>query len=361
MSKKIITALFALLVGWNVFLTYQFLTINTNTNENDQTIVDKEVANITTDLTELVANSSDKVVGIITSNNNQQYSTGSGIIYKVNEGLVTIVTNHHVIEGGNQYKVIFANGEELDASLIGSDELSDLAVLTLKVDFEVTPFALADSSLTKAGEYVIAIGSPLSIDYQGSTTFGVISAVDRSIAVDLNNDGNDDWDAIVLQTDAAINPGNSGGALVNLVGELVGITSMKITSTYDTTVEGIGFAIPANEVSSIVSQIEENGEVKRPLIGISGIGVSELSAREKSYYGISLDLESGIFVNEVTDAGAAQVAGLKQGDIITSLDGTTITTFKQFRAELYNRNVNDKVEIEVLRDGDTLTFEAVLQ
>lgn len=362
MSKKILIAFVALLIGWNIFLTYQVMTSNVSGDgTTNNTVVSQQVSNITSDLTELADSAADKVVGIITKVNGQEYATGSGIIYSASSGSVTVVTNHHVIEGGNGYTVVFANGEQIDAELIGSDELTDLAVLSLEVDFEVSSFVLADSSLAKTGEYVLAIGSPLGIEYQGTTTFGIISAVDRSIAVDLNDDGIEDWDAIVIQTDAAINPGNSGGALVNQAGELIGITSMKITGTYDTSVEGMGFAIPSNEVSSIVTQIRENGSVQRPLIGISGVGISELSTREKSYYGITLDLDGGVFVSSVSSGGAAEKAGIQEGDIITKLDDAEIDTFKQFRSELYKKNVNDKVSIEVYRNGETLIFEAVLQ
>lgn len=362
MGKKIMVAMIALLVGWNIFLTYQLMVSpSSSTSGGSTTVTNQQVSNITTDLTELAENADDKVVGIVTKVNGQEYATGSGIVYAVDNDEVTIVTNHHVIDGGTGYTVVFANGEQIDGTLVGSDELTDLAVLKVSVDFDVTAFSLADSSLAKTGEYVLAIGSPLGIEYQGTTTFGIISAVDRSIAVDLNSDGIEDWDAIVLQTDAAINPGNSGGALVNQAGELIGITSMKITGTSGSSVEGMGFAIPSNEVVSIVTQIIENGEVKRPLIGISGVGVSELSTREKSYFGISLDLESGVFVSSVSEGGAAEKAGLKAGDIITKLDDVTIDSFKQFRSELYQKNIDDKVVIEVLREGETITVEAVLQ
>jgi serine protease Do len=253
---------------------------------------------------------------------------------------------------------VFANGEELEATLIGSDVFTDLALLEVKVDFEVNAFKLGDSSLVKVGENALAIGSPLGLSFQGSVTMGIISGKDRVVPVDLDNNGTDDWDSIVLQTDAAINPGNSGGPLINLAGELIGITSMKIA---DSSVEGMGFAIPINEIIPIIQQLKDNGEVIRPVVGISAVSLDELAVYQKSYYGIRLDLNAGLYVMSVIKGSPAELSGIKEGDVITAFDNTNITSFKEFRKLLYTKNVGDVVTISYERAGKSTTVNVVLQ
>ena len=187
---------------------------------------------------------------------------------------------------------------------------------------------------------------------------GIISGKDRTIPVDLDGNGTDDWDSIVLQTDAAINPGNSGGPLINLAGELIGITSMKIA---DSAVEGMGFAIPINEVIPIIQQLKENGKVIRPVIGISAVSIDELAVFQKSYYGIRLDLDTGLLITSVVDNGPASRAGLKEGDIIMSFDEVKILSFKEFRKLLYAKKVGDTIAITYERAGVSSTTNITLE
>ncbi len=179
----------------------------------------------------------------------------------------------------------------------------------------MTAIKCGDSSKLETGETVLAIGSPLGIEYAGTVTQGIVSGIDRTVSVDLNDDGQEDWDMNVIQTDAAINPGNSGGALVNAAGELVGITSMKLA---DTSVEGMGFALPINDVITSVEQIISNGKVTRPLIGISGFSLSGYSSYQLRYYRIDTDLTDGIYVSRVTSGGPASKAGSKKVMLLLS-------------------------------------------
>lgn len=361
--KKLLVIVIAVMIGWTGYLSYVIFNINSqNLMTSSRTVVNQSVSKITTDLTVLVAESERKVVMISTLNNNVMIASGSGVIYQIENDEVFIITNNHVVENGNTFRVKFANGEEIEAVKVGGDALTDIAVLSVKPEgvtpgFTVEPFKLGDSSLTSVGEYVIAIGSPLGGSFQGSTTFGIISGKDRVIPVDLNNDGVDDWDSIVLQTDAAINPGNSGGALVNLAGELIGITSMKIN---DPNIEGMGFAIPINEVTSIVEQLKEFEMVKRPRLGITGIGIYDMSNMEKNYYGVNLTLTSGVLVSGIIANSPAEQAGIKAGDVITKMDGVSIIDYKQFRQELYKKEINQKITVEIYRDGQVRVFEATL-
>lgn len=350
------------LLTWNAVLSYEFFSLQSKLDSidiNGETkTIHEVVTNFTTDVTEVVANSISKVVGVSNYIDNELYSTGSGAIYSKEPGKIYIVTNNHVIADANKISVTFANGEVVDATLIGTDSWTDLALLEVIADFQVTPFSLGDSSMVKVGEYVLAIGSPLGLEFQSSVTLGIISGTNRVIPVDLDNDGTDDWDSIVLQTDAAINPGNSGGPLINMAGELIGITSMKIM---DTSVEGMGFAIPINEVSPIIDQLKANGEVIRPFFGITANDISEFDVNTKSFYGINFSLDNGLFIWKVEANSPASDAGIQEHDIITSFDGQEITSFKQFRKILYGKKIGDAVEVIYLRDDQSFTTNVTLE
>lgn len=359
MKNSLTKILILVLILSNSYLAYIVLNGQNSVSVTDDGKVIREVVTeYTTDVTEVVDNTIEKVVGVAAMHNGAVYSSGSGAIYDVVDNKILIVTNNHVIEGNTDIEVTFANGEQLKAIILGSDALSDLALLSVEADFSVDAFTLGDSSLVKVGENVLAIGSPLGQEFQGSVTMGIISGKDRVVPVDLNSDGVDDWDSIVLQTDAAINPGNSGGPLINMAGELIGITSMKIA---DSSVEGMGFAIPINEIVPIITQLYENGEVTRPVIGVSAVALEELTVYQKSYYGIRLDLEQGLYIFNVTSNSPASKAGIREGDILTSFDGEEITSFKAFRKMLYSKSVGDEVVVEYERDGSSYSTSVTLQ
>jgi serine protease Do len=358
--KKWIWIVIAGLLIWNGILTAQLSTFQKQLAEKttETKIINKVVTDFTTNVTKVVETSLGKVVGVSALYNGKVVSTGSGAIYDVIGKKVYVITNNHVIQDATSLTVKFANGKQVDAKALGTDLYTDLALLEATVDFTVTPFSLGDSSLVKVGENVLAIGSPLGFEFQGSVTMGIISGTDRVVPVDLNGDGIADWDSIVLQTDAAINPGNSGGPLINMAGELIGITSMKIM---DQSVEGMGFAIPINEIIPIIEQLRANGKVIRPVLGISAVGIDEMTNAQKSFYGIQLDLKKGLYITMVTPSGPAAKAGIKTGDIVTIFDGTEITSFKQFRKLLYSKNVGDKVVIKYTRDGKETEISVTLQ
>lgn len=359
MKNNLTRVLILVLLASNSFLAYEVLKPDDSPSVDENgTIIRQVVSEYTTNATKVVDESLEKVVGVSSLVNGQVYGTGSGAIYQNEGDKIYIITNNHVIDSAETIKVTFANGEQLDAKLLGKDAFTDLALLEVQADFSVVPFAIGDSSLVKVGENALAIGSPLGLEFQGSVTMGIISGKDRVVPVDLNNDGVDDWDSIVLQTDAAINPGNSGGPLINMNGELIGITSMKIA---DSTVEGMGFAIPINEIVPIIQQLKDNGKVVRPLIGISAVGLDELSVYQKSFYGIRLDLKGGLYIISVTNGSAAAKAGIKDGDIITAFDGTAIDSFKAFRKLLYEKKVGDTVEVTYERNAKSSTVTVTLQ
>lgn len=247
------------------------------------------------------------------------YSEGSGVIYLKSNGKGYIVTNNHVISGSDKVQVVLASGKTVSAKVVGKDSTSDLAVLSIDAKYVTQTASFGDSKSLITGQTVIAVGSPMGSEYASSVTQGIISAPSRTITTSSNQQ-------TVIQTDAAINPGNSGGALVNSAGQVIGINSMKLSQSTDgTSVEGMGFAIPSNEVVTIINQLVKNGKVTRPQLGIKVISLSELNSAYREQLGIKTSLKSGIYVASVTKNSAASAAGMKSGDIITKVDGTSVS------------------------------------
>lgn len=356
--KIVITLLVVASLGMNVFL---FTKVNKSSSSGSSSNKNATVENVNYDVksstTDVIEKVNSSVVGVLVYANGTASGSGSGVVYRVDGKTAYIITNAHVVSGATDVQVVFSNKESVNATIVGSDTYSDIAVLKLTADFDMTAIKCGDSSLLDQGETVLAIGSPLGIEYAGTATQGIVSGIDRTVSVDLNDDGQEDWDMNVIQTDAAINPGNSGGALVNMAGELVGITSMKLSNT---SVEGMGFALPINDVITSVEQIIENGKVTRPQIGISGVSLSGYSSYQLRYYRINTDLTDGIYVSRVTSGGAASKAGIQEGDIIVKFDGKEVTTYKSFLTELYSKEPGDKVSVVVNRNGTEKTIEVTL-
>lgn len=361
--KRLTAFLLVALIGWNIVLTILYLQSKEDSTaagaaQQTNQKVESASVDITSDVTELVAKSENKVVTVTAKARGQSIDSGSGAVYKVDGKTVYIITNNHVVADGDEAVVTFANGKEQKVEIVGKDELTDLALLKTEVDFKAEAFVMGNSSLVKKGEYVIAMGSPLGIEYQGSVSGGLISGVDRRMEMDIDNNGVADWDVNVLQTDAAINPGNSGGPLINMAGELIGINSMKIT---DTSVEGFGFALPINEVLPIITELENNGKVVRPILGISVQPIEQLSMLDKAYLGIDSKVESGLLIVKVASRTPAAAAGIKEGDILVKFDGKDIKDYKQFRQYLYSHKVKDKVSIVVNRNGKEIEKTVILE
>ncbi len=316
-------------------------------------VVDYDVSTKDVDVVKAV---SDSVVTIEVFSSGLNSGTGSGVVYQKEGKKAYIITNHHVVDGGENINVLFNSGESATAKLLGSDPYTDLAVLEIEPEFKVKAIEIGDSNLLDVGEPVLAIGSPLGSNYNGTTTKGIISGTNRIVSVDLNGDGVEDWDMNVLQTDAAINPGNSGGALINMAGELIGITSMKISST-----DGMGFAIPISDAIKNIEQLKTHGKIERPVIGIQAIAMSDISLRQRYYNNIDSDSLEGVYVYSVQDSSAAQKAGIKQGDIIVKMDDVKITTYKSFLSALYAKEVGQTVKITVERNGQELQFDVTLK
>lgn len=285
--------------------------------------------------------------------------SGSGVIYKVDGDTAYVVTNNHVIEGHNSLQVTLADGTEIDAEEVGSDSLSDLAVLRMSAADVSQVIDFADSDQTQVGSLAVAIGSPLGSEFASSVTQGIVSGLNRTIPVDTDGDGTLDWEMTLMQTDAAINPGNSGGALVNSRGQLIGINSSKLASAQ---IEGMGFAIPSNDVQNIVNQLEEYGEVIRPVLGTSTYNLNILRAEIRvEELGLPEDLTDGALIVEIQPNSSAAEAGLQPLDVITAVDGVTIESGQHLRQQLYQHQVGDTIPIDIIREGEPMTVDVTLQ
>lgn len=297
----------------------------------------------------------DAVVLVETYKNNSVYSTGTGFVYKQDESKGYIITNHHVIEGGTTYKITLINGEEVEATLLGSDEYSDIAVLSIPQEAVIQIATLGDSSTTEIGDTVFAVGSPLGKEYMGTVTKGILSGKNRTVTVTSST--NNSLMVEVLQTDAAINPGNSGGPLLNINGEVIGVNSMKLVQNE---IEGMGFAIPIEMVTSILDKLETGEKIERPLIGI------EMSDIDNAFYlyrqGIIIpeDIQNGVVIIKVNDNYPAKKAGLQKGDIILSINDNEITDTAHFKYLLYKCNIGDQVTIKYYRDKKILETNILL-
>ncbi|EGQ23790.1 serine protease HtrA [Sporosarcina newyorkensis 2681] len=325
---------------------------------------------ISTEITDVVEDVASAVVGITNIQTVQDFwsaktsvqeaGSGSGVLYKKDGDKAYIVTNHHVVENSEQLEVSFDDGTKVEGKLIGSDLWTDLAVVEIDSKHVDTVVEFGDSDALKRGESVIAIGNPLGLGFAGSVTVGVISGKDRSIPMDLNKDGIIDWQADVLQTDAAINPGNSGGALINMAGQLVGINSMKISQE---TVEGIGLAIPINIALPIIEHLEETGQVNRPTMGVSLLDLQQIpSQQQQQTLNLPKDVTEGVVVTEIMPNSPALAAGVKKYDTIVQLDEEKVTDMVSLRKYLYNKKeIGDQLKLKVYRDGKPVELEMVLK
>lgn len=286
----------------------------------------------------------------------QTYSEGSGVIYMKSGNKGYIVTNNHVVSGSDRIQVMLSNGKTVNARIVGTDATTDLAVLSIDASHVTQTAEFGDSKSLQAGQTVIAVGSPLGSEYASTVTQGIISAPVRNITTSSANQ------QTVIQTDAAINPGNSGGALVNSAGQVIGISSMKLAQSGDgTSVEGMGFAIPSNEVVTIVNQLVKKGKIVRPQLGVKVIALQGIPNSYRKQLNIKSNLKMGIYIAEVTKRSAAQIAGLKTGDVIVKVDNKSVSDVASLHSILYNHKVGDNVDVIVNRNGKELNLHVKLQ
>lgn len=331
---------------------------NKNANlSNDTNTVPTQVINVSReDLTTTIQNARKFVVGVNNyqssnpfSMETQEAGSGSGVVYKKVGNKALVATNNHVVAGAKQLKVKMADGQLIDAKLVGTDELLDLAVVAIDAKYVTNIAKLGDSEKINVGETAIAIGNPLGF-LESTVTEGIVSSKAREIPQDIDGDGVADYQTQVIQTDAAINPGNSGGALINAKGEVIGINSSKIA---EQAVEGIGFAIPMNIAKPALDQIEKFGEVTRPVMGVGLKSLDEIPQFNiEETLKLPGSVTKGAVVTHVDPNTPAAKVGMKQLDVIVALDDKPVSDVITVREYLYsNKKVGDKLKVTYYRDG----------
>ena len=350
------------------FLTLQTSHSSTSNTESKQvhsTTVKTAYKN-TTSTSEAVDKVKNAVVSVITysdssnqgvfekedNSDSQISSEGSGVIYKKEGKYAYLVTNTHVINGAKKVDILLADGNKVPGEVVGSDVYSDIAVVRISADKAKTVAEFGDSNQLTVGETAIAIGSPLGTDYANSVTQGIISSQGRN--VNLKADNGQNISTRALQTDAAINPGNSGGPLINIQGQVIGITSSKISNNGQTSVEGMGFAIPANDVVNIIKQLEEKGKVVRPALGIQMMDLSNLSTSDLSQLKLPDKISGGVLVRSTLENMPASDK-LQRYDVITKIDDTDIESTADLQSALYSHQINDTIKVTFYRDGKQQT------
>ena len=323
-------------------------TINTTKVVKDVKITD-------TGLSEAVNKIYDAVVVVETYTKETLTSSGTGFVYKTEDGKAYILTNNHVISGGTKIYVSFTDGKKIEAEVLGSDSYADIAVLSIDSFEGISVASIRSSSDSKVGDTVFAVGAPLDSAYSWTVTRGILSGKDRLIEVNSSqtNSSTSDWVMSVIQTDAAINSGNSGGPLANANGEVIGITSLKLVSSG---VEGMGFAIPIETALDYAEKIVNKEEIKRPYLGISMYNVSEINTR---YYNTDLTT-TGIYVASIENDSPADKAGLKKGDIIIRINDTDVENVAYLKYNLYKYDIGEKVTMTIYRDDELKRIDITL-
>ena len=294
-------------------------------------------------LQELYRQCVDSIVSIRSYVDGQMgYFWGTGIVLSA-DGL--ILTNAHVIENCDSAVVVLGNDTEFEAVLVGADMTSDIAVLKIEAE-KLTPAVFGDSDKLTVGESVAAIGNPLGEEFRATLTNGIVSAIDRGISYDGHSMN-------LIQTNTAINEGNSGGALLNMYGQVVGVTNMKMMSEFSS-IEGIGFAIPSSTVRTVVNALVKDGEVRgRPAVGVT---VGEISDSAAEHYG----LPGGLYVSDVSEGSDAWEKGIRQGDIITAVNGEPVKSSDDILAVRNGLEVGDTINFTIWRDGESFDADVAL-
>ncbi len=370
--KKGVTFLIIILIGFLSGALGSFVTLqlyqkqvsqatNNTTNTVTQTSYKNENAT-----TQAVNKVKDAVVSVITYSSNRQNSVfgndetdtdtdsqqvaseGSGVIYKKNGKDAYLVTNTHVIQGASKVDIRLADGTKVPGEIVGSDTFSDIAVVKISSEKVTTVAEFGDSSKLNVGETAIAIGSPLGSEYANTVTQGIISSLNRNVS--LKSQDGQAISTKAIQTDTAINPGNSGGPLINIQGQVIGITSSKIASNGGTSVEGLGFAIPSNDAQNIIKQLESDGKVTRPALGIQMVNLANIGASDLRKLNIPSSVTSGVVVKSVQSNMPAS-GHLEKYDVITKVDDKEISSSTDLQSALYNHSIGDTIKITYYRNG----------
>ena len=369
-SKKLGQLLLVILISFFSGVLGTFTTLQLSQKQNSgtttTTTVSKTAVKNENSTTQAVDKVKDAVVSVITysansqnslfgsaetdtdTNTEQVSSEGSGVIYKKEGNFAYLVTNTHVISGAKNVDIRLADGTKVPGEIVGSDTYSDIAVVKIAADKVTTVAEFGDSDQLTVGETAIAIGSPLGSEYANTVTQGIVSSLNRNVS--LKSEDGQAISTKAIQTDTAINPGNSGGPLINIQGQVIGITSSKIATNGGTSVEGLGFAIPSNDAINIINQLEKNGKVTRPALGIQMVNLSNLSNSDLQRLNVPSSVTAGVVVRSVITSMPAN-GHLQQYDVITKVDDKAISSTTELQSALYSHSIGDSMTITYYRNG----------
>ena len=369
-SKKWGQLLLVILISFFSGILGSFTTLQLsqkqNTSPTNTTTVSKTAVKNENSTTQAVDKVKDAVVSVITysansqnslfgsaetdtdTNTEQVSSEGSGVIYKKEGNFAYLVTNTHVINGAKKVDIRLADGTKVPGEIVGSDTYSDIAVVKIAADKVTTVAEFGDSDQLTVGETAIAIGSPLGSEYANTVTQGIVSSLNRNVS--LKSEDGQAISTKAIQTDTAINPGNSGGPLINIQGQVIGITSSKIATNGGTSVEGLGFAIPSNDAINIINQLEKNGKVTRPALGIQMVNLSNLSSTDLQRLNVPSSVTAGVVVRSVQTSMPAN-GHLQKYDVITKVDDKAISSTTELQSALYSHSIGDSMTITYYRNG----------
>ena len=351
-ALKIITTCFLFIGTFILGITGAFLIIDKYPSKFYETItkLEKDVTITENGIADAVEKVYDSVIVVSTYKQNQLIGTGSGFIYKTNESELYLITNHHVVDGGNSFKVTFTDGDLVDANLVGSDEYSDIAVLKVALKEGYKAVEIGNSDTMRIGDTTFVVGAPLGDVYSWSVTRGILSGKERLVEVSLSNSYQSDYIMNVLQTDSPVNSGNSGGPISNSNGEVIGVVNAKISSTG---VEGIGFAIPIEVAIEKAEQIINGNKSSYPYLGVSMLNVED--ARNYINYRRYItdnNINSGVIIIDIEKDSPASKDGMESGDIITEINGKEVKNVAYLRYELYKYKIGETIKVKVLRDNE---------
>ena len=353
MKKTIIASITTFFIGCaSMYMIIRAYPLNISNINNNTNVLDRKFTVSEIGLSTGINNVYDSVVVVQNYTNAKSNGIGSGFIYN-NDGY--IMTNSHVIEGASNIKVMLMSGDAVDATIIGDDEYADIAVIKIDKKYVTKVATLGSSESINVGDTVFTIGSPISSEYYGTVTRGILSGKNRLVNVTVES--SNDWIMNVMQTDAAINPGNSGGPLCNANGDVIGINSMKLVQSQ---VEGMGFAIPIEDAISYANMIVNGEKIKRSYLGLRMVNVSSTYNFANEDIKIDSKVISGVAIIEILKDGPCNNTGLKKGDVITKIGDYNIKTVAELRYHLYKYKPNDKINIVVNRNGKVMSYKVTL-
>ncbi len=344
----------AVLLGWNAWLTYRLVDLSSETSSSssasETTIISTHTVNgYTTDVTEAAALVQPSIVEI-TARNEDMERISSGFVYETSETDCFIVTSYNALISTTDLTVCFDNGIEVEAALLGYDELTDVALLLTRPGFTTTPIELGDSDLVSQGEYVISMGCRESDTQRSLISFGVVSKTSMM----LTTNEEDAWIVDTLVTDTELTRVSYGGPLVNISGQLIGMMSYALS--VNNGASGMNSALTSNELALVVSELRSSEGMTRTYLGVIGRNVEELEVYEKSAMNMTLDTSTGVVVTYVEEGSPAQISGIEKNDVITGINDTTVETVSDLKRLLYDLSEEEDVSIRLIREGESLTL-----